>query len=237
MSSSVIGIIGSGNIGAGVARLSVTAGLQVVISNSRGPATLADLVGELGESSTADTVSSAVGQADIVVLAVPLGAYRDLPVDALAGKIVVDAMNYYPDRGGRIAELDLSGVSSSEFLQGQWPGVRLVKALNNVDFIRLPRLARVAGATDRTALPLASDDRAAATTVTGFLDAIGFDALNLGGLEESWRFEPGAPLHVAPYFRDLEPVSGDPYQRFLEAVTVAVPMAQAQKLVAAASRA
>lgn len=234
MGAPVIGIIGSGNIGAAVARMATTAGLAVVISNSRGPATLADLVAELGDTAIADTVAGAAARAEVVVVAVPLAAYSSLAPQMLAGKVVIDAMNYYPDRDGPMPELTGSGLSSSEFLQRQWPGAQVVKALNNVDAVRLPLLPRPAGRPDRTALPVSADDAGAMATVIEVLDRIGFDTLSLGSLSESWRSQPGTPIYVAPYFRDREPASEDPYQRFVEAEPVPVPLARARELADAA---
>src|SRR5690348_17363871 len=100
------GFIGSGNIGSTVARLAVTAGHDAVMSNSRGPETLNGLVGELGEHARAATPAEAAQLGDVVVVTIPLKSYRDVPVDALAGKIVIDTMNYYPQRDGHVAELD-----------------------------------------------------------------------------------------------------------------------------------
>lgn len=234
MSTSVVGIIGSGNIGKDVAQLATAAGLTVVLANSRGPESLGELVVELGGSVTADTVQGATGRADIVVLAMPFGAYGALPAASLSGKVIVDATNYYPDRDGQVPELDEGRVTSSEFLARQWPDAQVVKGINNVDFIRLPQLARPAGSPERTALPVAGDDAPAKAKVIEFLDVIGFDALDLGPLEQGWRSQPDTPIYVTPYSRPAEPPVEDPMQRFLTAVPVPVPLAQARELAAAA---
>lgn len=236
MKNPLVGIIGSGNIGTGVARLATAAGLNVVISNSRGPASLADLVAELGATASADTPAGVASRADIVVLAFPLAVYQDLPVAELAGRVVIDAMNYYPQYTGPIPDIDQRGIPSSQLVHEFLPGARVVKALNNVDYVRLTRLARPAGDPTRSALPIAGDDPQAKAQATVFLDAIGFDVLDLGGLDESWRTQPGTPLHVAPYSRDLPVPSEDPYTRFMAAETVPVPLAQAQTLAAQATR-
>lgn len=234
--SITIGIIGSGHIGTDVATLALAAGHDVVLSNSRGPASLVDLVNDLGDAAAADTVRGAAERADIVVLALPINAYSTLPTDALDGKVVVDATNYYPERNGVIAELVGGAITSSEFLSDRLPGARIVKGLNNVDFIRLPQLARPSGAADRSALPIAGDDRAAKSAVTSFLDAIGFDALDLGDLAEGWRSQPGTPIYVAPYFRAPEPPLEDPMLNFVQATSVAVPADDAERLAASASQ-
>lgn len=142
----ILGLIGSGMIGSAVARLAVAAGLDVVLSNSRGPETLADLVAELGEHARADTPEEAARAGDIVVATVPLKAHERLPVAALAGKTVIDTMNYYPDRDGRLAALDSGELASSALVQRQLAGARVVKAFNNIDFHRLATSARPAGA-------------------------------------------------------------------------------------------
>jgi predicted dinucleotide-binding enzyme len=194
-----IGFIGSGRIGGTVARLATAAGYRVVLSNSRGPQTLQDLVGEIGPLASAGTAEQAAEQGDIVVVAVPLRAYRDVPAAPLAGKTVIDANNYYPERDGHISELDAASVTSSELLQRQLPGARVVKAFNNIYYRHLLALARPQGAPDRSALLIAADDPAARTAVTGFLDAIGYDAVESGTLAQSWRQEPGSAAYGGVY--------------------------------------
>jgi predicted dinucleotide-binding enzyme len=199
-----LGLIGSGRIGGTVARLAVAAGYDVVLSNSRGPETLQELVDELGPHARAATPAEA---GDLVVVSVPLKAYRSAPVEPLAGKVVIDTNNYYPDRDGRIAELDDRFVTSSELLQRHLPTSKVVKGFNNIYFEHLRALARPSSAPDRSALPIAGDDPDARATVVTFLDAIGYDVVDVGPLAESWRFEPGAPaygtIYMAPGQHDL----------------------------------
>jgi hypothetical protein len=194
-----IGLIGSGNIGGSVARLASAAGYSVVLSNSRGPQTLQDLVGEIGPLATAGTTEQAADQGDIVIVAIPLGSYRDVPAGPLAGKPVIDANNYYPQRDGHISELDTGAVTSSELLQRRLPEARVVKGFNNIYFRHLLGLARPHGAPDRSALLIAGDDPAAVTAVTEFLDAIGYDAVVSGTLAQSWRQEPGSAAYGGVY--------------------------------------
>jgi 8-hydroxy-5-deazaflavin:NADPH oxidoreductase len=194
-----VGFIGSGMIGGTVARLSVAAGHQVVLSNSRGPETLKDLAEELGPLARAATPAEAATAGDLVLVSVPLHACPNLPVDALAGKTVLDTGNYYPQRDGHIAELDAGSVTSSGWLQEQLPGAAVVKVFNNIFFKHLRSLARPAGAADRTYLPIAGDDPAAKAAVTAFLDSIGYGAVDGGTLADSWRQEPGSPAYGAPY--------------------------------------
>ncbi len=199
MSISTLGIIGTGMVGAGVARRAVDAGLDVVLSNSRGPETLADLVAALGRRARAATPAEAARAADLVLAAVPLAVHERLSRAELAGKTVIDPMNYAPKPGWRIPELDRDELTSSELVQRHLTGARVVKALHNIGPRQLLNLARPAGAPDRTALPLSGDDVAAKKEVADLLDVLGFDAVDLGTLAESWRSEPNTPLYAIPY--------------------------------------
>jgi 8-hydroxy-5-deazaflavin:NADPH oxidoreductase len=194
-----VGIIGSGMIGGTVARLSVTAGYHVVLSNSRGPETLAELVAELGPLATAGTSEHAGEAGDLVLVSIPVKAFSEVPVKPLAGKPVLDTGNYYPQRDGHIEKLDTGALTSSGLLQRYLPDAHVVKVFNNILFKHLRYLARPHGAQDRSALPIAGDDLAAKQAVTAFLDAIGYDAVDAGPLAESWRQEPGTPVYGSPY--------------------------------------
>ncbi len=199
-SVNTLGLIGSGHIGGTVARLAVAAGLDVVLSNSRGPETLAGLVAELGPRARADTPDGAAAAGDLVVVTIPLRAYRSVPAGPLAGKVVIDTNNYYPARDGHIAELDRGTTTVSELLQRHLPAARVVKAFNNIYFKHLLSLARPAGAPDRSALPIAGDDAAAKAEVTALLGRLGYDAVDAGPLAEGWRFERDMPAYATPYF-------------------------------------
>lgn len=194
-----VGFIGSGFIGGTVARLSVAAGHQVVMSNSRGPQTLQELVGELGPLARAATSEQAAADGDIVVVTIPLKAYPSVPAAPLAGKTVLDTTNYYPERDGQIADLDSGAVTSSELLQRHLPESAVVKVFNTIFYKHLGSLSRPAGATDRTFLPIAGDDARAKQVVTEFLDSIGYGAVDAGPLAESWRQQPDTPVYGAPY--------------------------------------
>jgi predicted dinucleotide-binding enzyme len=219
-----VGFIGSGMIGGTVARLSVAAGHHVVLSNSRGPETLKDLVDELGPLATAATGQQAATAGDIVVVSVPVKAYDSLPAAALAGKVVLDTGNYYPQRDGQIADLDHGAVTTTGLLQRQLPEAKVVKVFNNIFFKHLRSLARPPGAADRTALPIAGDDDKAKAVVAEFLDSIGYDIVDTGPLAESWRQDAGTPCYGAPYgpFTDE---TGTP----ADAVTVAAALAEAHR--------
>jgi len=194
-----VGIIGSGMIGGTVARLSVAAGHRVVLSNSRGPETLQELVAELGPLATAATAGQAAEAGDLVVVSVPVKAFADIPAKPLAGKPVLDTGNYYPQRDGQVEELDTGALTSSGLLQRYLGQAQVVKVFNNIFFKHLLSLARPSGAADRTALPIAGDDQAAKAAVTAYLDSIGYDAVDAGPLAESWRQEPGTPAYGTPY--------------------------------------
>ena len=194
-----VGIIGSGMIGGTVARLSVAAGHRVVLSNSRGPETLQELVAELGSLATAATAGQAAEAGDLVVVSVPVKAFAEIPAKPLAGKPVLDTGNYYPQRDGQLAELDSGSLTSSELLQQELPGASVVKAFNNIFFRHLAALSRPPGAADRSYLPIAGDDAAAKSAVTAFLDSIGYGTIDVGPLAAGWRYQPGTPAYGTPY--------------------------------------
>jgi 8-hydroxy-5-deazaflavin:NADPH oxidoreductase len=188
-----IGIIGAGNIGGQVARLAVAHGYKVVISNSRGPETLAGLIAELGESARAATPEEAARAGDMVVVSVPLRNYRSIPVEPLAGKIVIDTNNYYPQRDGRIPELDNESTTTAELLQAHLPASKVVKAFNHIYAAQLTTDGRPAGTADRRALVIAGDDQEAKAAVTKLLDDFGFDTVDAGPLAEGWRIQRDTP--------------------------------------------
>jgi predicted dinucleotide-binding enzyme len=209
-----IGFIGSGNIGSTVARLAIAAGHDVVLSNSRGPETLVDVVQRLGDHARAATADEAAAEGDLIVVSVPLSAVEDLPVAPLAGKVVMDTVNYYPQRDGHVAELDDESTTASELVARRLRGARVVKVFSNIAAPALDALARPAGATDRTALPIAGDDDDAKQVVLGFLDEIGYDGVDAGPLAEGWRFQRDTAAYATPYFgpggrEDPRPVSAD----------------------------
>jgi predicted dinucleotide-binding enzyme len=189
-----IGLIGAGNIGSAIARSAVAHGYDVVLSNSRGPETLAGLVAELGPHARATTPAEAGAAGDIVVVTIPLGRYREVPVEPLAGKIVVDTNNYYPQRDGHIAELDEKTDTSSGLLQKHLPTSHVVKAFNHIRAADITTDGTPAGTPGRRALVVAGDNADAVATVTRLYDEFGFDAVVIG-LDESWRVETNTPAY------------------------------------------
>jgi 8-hydroxy-5-deazaflavin:NADPH oxidoreductase len=195
-----IGIIGSGKIGSTTARLFAAAGHEVTVANSRGPESLTELVGELGPNAHAGTVEDAARTGDVVLIAVPLRAYTDLPADAFAGRVVIDANNYYPQRDGRVAELDREETTSSELLARHLSGARIVKAFNTMNFRPLGSEGRPAAPrAERLAIYLAGDDAEAKHVVAGLIEEIGFAPVDTGSLHEGGaRQQPGAPIYNNP---------------------------------------
>ena len=188
-----LGLIGAGNIGGQLARLAVAHRYDVVLSNSRGPETLATLVAELGPKARAATPAEAAKAGDIVVVTIPLRDYETVPVEPLAGKIVIDTMNYYPQRDGRIPELDTESTTTSELLQAHLPTSKVVKAFNHIYAAQLTTDGRPAGTKDRRALVIAGDDTGAKASVTRLLDELGFDVVDAGALKEGWRIQRDTP--------------------------------------------
>lgn len=194
-----IGIIGAGFVGRAVGKLAVQAGHEVMLSNSRGPQTL--FSAGYGIGARVGTTEEAIAFGDIVVIAIPLAAYASVPVEPLAGKIVLDANNYYPQRDGHIGALDRRETTTSEMLAAHLPASRIVKAFNAVRMNDLETDGRPAGAADRKALPLAGDDAEGKVIAAKLYDEFGFDAVDVGPLAEGWRFEQGKPAYCAQLAR------------------------------------
>ena len=191
------GIIGAGNIGSQLARALTAAGHDVVIANSRGPETLAALVEELGPRARAATAREAAEAAEVAIVTVPLRAYREVPVEPLAGKIVLDTNNYYWERDGHIPELDRGEATTSGLLQEHLPQSKVVKAFNHLYARDITGTALPAGSPRRRALGTASDFPEAIEFVTRLYDELGFDTVSVGPLSESWRLERDRPGYVA----------------------------------------
>ena len=188
-----IGLIGAGHIGSQLARLAVAHGYQVVVSNSRGPETLASLVDELGANARAASAEEAARAGDIVVVTIPLKNIGSVPVAPLAGKTVIDTNNYYPQRDGHIPELDNESTTTSELLQRHLPTSKVVKAFNHLYAADLTKDGQPAGTKNRRALVIAGDDNSAKQTVTQLIDQFGFDTVDAGVLKEGWRIQRDTP--------------------------------------------
>ena len=223
-----IGLIGAGYIGGTVARLAVAAGYDVVLSNSRGPESLKDLVEELGPHARAATPAEAGEVADLVMVSIPFVAYVNVPVEPLAGKTVIDTNNYYPDRDGVFPGIEDGSTTASKLLAEHLPTSHVVKVFSNIYFAHLAALPRPAGAPDRTALPIAGDDQNAKAQVAEFLNNIGFDAVDTGPLAEDWRFRPNTPVYGIPY--------GDGRPDFLNSEAAPASAEEIRKALAEAER-
>jgi 8-hydroxy-5-deazaflavin:NADPH oxidoreductase len=192
-----IGIIGAGHIGGTLAKRFADAGHEVAVSNSRGPETLDGLVAQIGGSAQAMTAADAAQFGDLVVVSIPFGRYREVPTDGVAGKVVVDTNNYYPQRDGHFDELDDDRTTSSEILQDHLPDAHVVKAFNAIGWTRLRDEGRPAGDADRIGIPISGDDEQAKRTVADLIDEIGFDAVDAGTLAEGGRkHQAGAPAYT-----------------------------------------
>ncbi|TXK17091.1 NADPH-dependent F420 reductase [Homoserinibacter sp. GY 40078] len=190
------GIIGAGHIGSQLARALTGLGEHVVIANSRGPETLGGLIDELGPLARAVTAAEAAEAGDVVIVTVPLRAYRDIPAAPLVGKVVLDTNNYYWERDGHIAELDRGEETVSGLLQRHLPGAKVAKAFNHIMAADITTTGSPAGTPGRRALATASDFPEAVQLVTELYDRIGFDTVSAGPLAESWRVERDRPAYV-----------------------------------------
>ncbi|MFU8873957.1 NADPH-dependent F420 reductase [Micromonospora sp. SL4-19] len=190
-----IGIIGSGHIGGTLTRRLRALGHDVTVTNSRGPQSLTDLAAETG--ATAGTLPEAVQGAELVIVAIPVKAVPDLPAALFDGKLVIDADNYYPERDGNIPDLLDRSLSSSRWTAEHLEGARVVKVFNTIRAPHLMDNGKPAGAPNRIALPVAGDDANAKRVVMGLVDELGFDPVDGGTLDGSWRQQPGTPVYGA----------------------------------------
>lgn len=183
-----IGIIGSGMIGATLARLFVGDGHEVAVTNRQSPQPLRALQEELGAHLHPASVADAAGFGDVAVVAVPFGAFDQLPARAFAGKIVVDANNYYPDRDGHVPALDRDEVTSTELLAQHLADAQVIKAFNTMYYATLATAGdRAKDEDERLALYVAGDDARAKQVVADLINRLGFAAIDTGGLADGGR--------------------------------------------------
>ena len=191
-----IGIIGSGHVGSSLAQAAIAHGYDVVLSNSQGPDSLAGLVAALGAKARAATPAGAAAAGDFAIVAIPLTTIDQVPVEPLAGKVVIATVNYFPQRFGRIPAIDDGTTTAPGLLQAHLPASRVVRAFSMINAADMSGDGHPPGDPKRRALALAGDDPAARHLVAGLYDEFGFDAVDIGGLAESWRIEAGQPAFV-----------------------------------------
>lgn len=189
----ILGIIGAGRLGTTLARAALSADYTVNIANSKDPVTLQLIASVMFPAASLKTAADVIAASDIVILAIPLSKFSTLPPAAFLGKIVIDAMNYWPSTEGRLAEFEAGG-GSSELIQAKLPQATVVKALNHVAYHELLEHSLPPGSAGRRAVALAGDDPDAKRLVEGLIDALGFDPLDIGSLSEGTRLQPGGDL-------------------------------------------
>ncbi|GIJ45200.1 NADP oxidoreductase [Virgisporangium aliadipatigenens] len=204
-----IGIIGAGEVGSHVARAAIARGYRIVIANSRGPQTLTGLIAELGPSASAATAADAAAAGDFVVVAVPLKLVNDMPVDELAGKIVLDTNNYMIWRDGHFPIVDSGEKTVHELRQEQLPTSKVAKAFTHIQAPRILTTGRPAGARDRIALSVSSNFPDAVELVTRLYDEFGFDTVDNSPLSESWRTAPGQPAWNRMAYQNREELAAN----------------------------
>jgi 8-hydroxy-5-deazaflavin:NADPH oxidoreductase len=191
-----IGILGSGHVGSSLARAAIAHGYDIVISNSQEPDTLGGLFADLGPKAAAATPAAAAAAADFAIVAIPITTIHQVPVEPLAGKVVITTINYFPARLGHIAEIDNGTTTAPGLLQARLPTSKVVRAFSMVDAADMSGDGHPEGDPERRALALAGDDPAAKQLVARLYDEFGFDAVDIGGLDESWRVDAGQPAFV-----------------------------------------
>ncbi len=191
-----IGILGSGHVGGNLAKAAIAHGYDVVLGNLQGPDSLAGLVAELGPRARAATAEGAAQAADFAIVAIPLTTIEQVPADPLAGKVVISTINYFPERLGRVAAIDDGTTTAPGLLQAHLPRSRVVRAFSMINAAEMSGDGHPPGDPKRRALAMAGDDADAKRLVAGLYDEFGFDAVDIGGLGESWRIEAGQPAFV-----------------------------------------
>jgi 8-hydroxy-5-deazaflavin:NADPH oxidoreductase len=191
-----IGIIGSGHVGSNLAKAAIAHGYDVVLSNSQGADSLAGVVSELGPMARAAAPEEAAAAGDFAIVAIPITTVDQVPVEPLAGKVVIATINYFPQRDGHIPAIDSGTTTAPGVLQAHLPASKVVRGFSMLDAADMSGDGYPNGDPKRRALALAGDDPAAKQLVAGLYDEFGFDAVDLGGLDESWRVDPGQPAFV-----------------------------------------
>ena len=186
-----IGIIGSGHVGSNLAKAAIGRGYDVALSGSGNPDGLEGLVGQLGPRARAATPEQAARAGDFAIVATPIAAIDSIPVEPLAGKVVIATINYFPQRNGHVTEIDDGSITVPGLLQRHLPTSKVVRAFSMLDAADMSGDGHPQGDPRRRAIAIAGDDAEAKQLVAGLVDELGFDVVDLGGLDESWRVDPG----------------------------------------------
>jgi 8-hydroxy-5-deazaflavin:NADPH oxidoreductase len=191
-----IGILGSGHVGSNLARAAIAHEYDVLLSNTQGPDSLAGLVSELGPRARAASPAAAAAECDFAIAAIPITTISQVPVEPLAGKVVIATINYFPQRDGHFPEIDNGTTTVPGLLQAHLPTSRVVRAFSMINAAEMSGDGHPEGDPRRRALALAGDDPAAKQLVAGLYNEFGFDAVDIGGLDQSWRVDAGQPAFV-----------------------------------------
>jgi predicted dinucleotide-binding enzyme len=197
-----VAILGAGHVGTVIARLAARASYEVAVAASGDPEEIALTIEILAPGATATWTADAVAEAELVILAIPLHEFEHLDPDLLAGKVIVDMMNYWPEVNGHLASFESHALSSSEIIARRLAGSRVVKTLNHLGYHQLDEESRPVGDPERRALAVAGDDAAAVELVAGFIERIGFEAIRFEGLGAGRALEPDGPVFGRPLRRD-----------------------------------
>jgi 8-hydroxy-5-deazaflavin:NADPH oxidoreductase len=197
-----LGIVGAGRVGTTIARAAIAAGYDVAISGSGAADRIALIVEVLAPGARPVSTDEAVRRADLIVLAVPMHRFRELPRDLFAGKILIDAMNYWEEIDGVDQELATAPSGTSVVVQARFPSARVVKSLNHITYYKFDEGRRPHGVPGRMAMAAAGDDRAAVAAVMQLIDKLGFDAVDAGPLEAGRALEPDGPVFGVSYSAD-----------------------------------
>ncbi|WP_018296814.1 NADPH-dependent F420 reductase [Corynebacterium lubricantis] len=196
-----IGILGAGKVGTAIGRLAVNAGYTVKIATAR-PAEEIKLLTEIMVPGAQAVDAEEVAQADLIIVAIPLRKYKELDTDLLAGKVVVDVMNYWEPTDGELAEFDDPDLTSSQVVANHLHKSTVVRSLNHIGYHDMDEDSRTPGASDRRALAVAADDDEAKALVAKFIDALGFDPVDAGTLHDAALFNNGTEIFTGSHNKD-----------------------------------